>query len=186
MMRARMSHARPAVLSLLLGVSLVAACDGDKQSAPASAPADAASKAAPDPAPIAGAPVDGPTGNPAVVAGGADPARYTLSIEPPSDVAVGQPGVVKIKVLPKDPWHMNLEYPTKLAVAAPEGVTLAKPELGKADAIALTEETCEFDVAFTATSQGEQAFSGKFKFAICQDEACSPVQEDIRFQVAVK
>jgi hypothetical protein len=169
-----------------------AGCGSDTQKNGASSPDDQKVAAAepgakePGPAKIEGKPVDGAGGNPAVKEGGEGEDRYTLEVQPPSEAKAGEPGVVKVKVLPKAPWHMNLDYPTKLVVDAPTGVELAKSEQKKADAKALTDETCEFDVAFTASETGDKSFTGKFKFAICQDEACSPVQEDIQFQVAVK
>jgi hypothetical protein len=184
---------RTLTAAILFGFTATA-CGGDAQQNGASSPDDkkvaaADEGAAKDPGPgkIEGTPVDGAGGNPAVKQGeGAGEDRYTLQVEPPTEAKAGEAGVVTVKVLPKAPWHMNLDYPTKLTVEAPSGVELAKSEQKKADAKALTAETCEFDVAFTAADAGDKSFTGKFKFAICQDEACSPVQEDIEFQVAVK
>ena len=69
-----------------------------------------------------------------------------------------------------------------LCVAFP---ALAKDKLKKADA-ELSEASCKFDVAFTPAKAGDAKFTGEFKFAVCQDEACSQVTENIEFQVAVK
>ena len=63
---------------------------------------------------------------------------------------------------------------------------MAKTELKKADAVALDENRAQFDVKFTPTAAGEQSFTGTFKFAVCQDEACAPVTENVQFKVAVK
>lgn len=111
--------------------------------------------------------------------------RYELKIETP-EATSGQESKVTVRVVPRDPWHMNLEFPTSLKVAAPDGVSLAKADLKKGDAAELTETGCQFDVGFTPASAGDQTFTGKFKFAVCQDEACSPVTEEIEFKVAVK
>ena len=81
---------------------------------------------------------------------------------------------------------MNLDFPTSLRIEAPQGVEVVKAEQKKADAVKLDENTAEFAVAFTPKEAGEKTFSGKFKFAVCQDEACSPVTEDVNFKVAVK
>ena len=110
--------------------------------------------------------------------------RYELKIVTP-EATSGEESKVTVRVVPKEPWHMNLDFPTSLKVDAPEGVTLANADLKKGDA-ELDESACQFDVAFTPSAAGEQSFSGKFKFAVCQDEACSPVTEDIEFKVAVK
>ena len=110
--------------------------------------------------------------------------RYELKIETP-EAESGKESKVTVRVVPKEPWHMNLDFPTSLKVEAPETVTLSKDDLKKADA-QLDEKACQFDVAFTPSAAGEQTFTGKFKFAVCQDEACSPVTEDLEFKAAVK
>ncbi len=110
--------------------------------------------------------------------------RYALKIETPQAES-GKESKVTVRVVPKEPWHMNLDFPTSLKVDVPQGVAVANADLKKADA-QLDEKACQFDVAFTPSEAGEQTFTGKFKFAVCQDEACSPVTEDIEFKVAVK
>lgn len=110
--------------------------------------------------------------------------RYALKIDTP-EAESGKESKVTVRVVPKEPWHMNLDFPTSLKVEAPQGVSVANADLKKADA-QLDEKACQFDVAFTPSAAGEQTFTGKFKFAVCQDEACSPVTEDIEFKVAVK
>lgn len=112
--------------------------------------------------------------------------RYALQIEPPADAAAGKEGEVVVRVVPKEPWHMNLDYPTSLKVQPPSGVSVVKADLKKADARKLDDSSCEFAVGFTPAAAGEHEFTGTFKFAVCQDEACSPVTEDVTFKVAVK
>ena len=111
--------------------------------------------------------------------------RYALKIETPEATA-GQESKVTVRVVPKDPWHMNLDYPTSLKVQSAGGdVALAKDKLKKDDG-KISEQECSFDVAFTPKAAGDAKFSGEFKFAVCQDEACAPVTENIEFKVAVK
>ena len=81
---------------------------------------------------------------------------------------------------------MNLDFPTSLKVTPPSGLTLTSADLKKGDARKLDDSTCEFAVKFTPKEAGEHTVTGKFKFAVCQDEACSPVTEDVEFKVAVK
>ena len=135
----------------------------------------------------AAAPTMPPVDNKVKVVEGANPTedRYALKIEP-VEGKVGQENTVLVKVVPKAPWHMNLDFPTSLAVAGPGDVKLAKGDQNKADAIKLNEESAEFGVKFTTEAAGDKAFTGKFKFAVCQDEACSPVTEELNFRVAVK
>ncbi len=136
--------------------------------------------------PVAGPAADGGEKKVKVVDGAAPAGddRYELKIETP-EAQSGQESKVTVRVVPKKPWHMNLDFPTSLKVDGPDGVALANADLKKGDA-QLDENACQFDVAFTPSAAGEQTFTGKFKFAVCQDEACSPVTEDIEFKVAVK
>ena len=76
--------------------------------------------------------------------------RYELKIETP-EAESGKESKVTVRVVPKEPWHMNLDFPTSLAVEAPETVALAKGDLKKADA-QLDEKACQFDVAFTPSA----------------------------------
>jgi hypothetical protein len=173
----------------LLFVSLtLSACAGSgdapkERAEPKSAPEAGKS---PDDGPIAGTPVEGDQKVArAPAAGGGEEGQYTLQIEP-SDAVAGEPGQIRIRVVPRGEWHMNLGYPTKLAITAPAGVEVAKPDLAKDDAIKLDEDSCEFEVGFVAAEAGDKTFTGEFKFAICQDEACVPKTEKLEFHVAVK
>ncbi|MCB9712371.1 MAG: hypothetical protein H6712_00840 [Myxococcales bacterium] len=181
------------VTSLGLGLTL-AACGGDAKPA-AKAPADAETKdgkggeAGKNMGEIAKDGVaEANAGDKVKVVDGAAPGdeRYALQIEPPGEASAGQAGEVVVRVVPKQPWHMNLDYPTSLKVEAPTGIALTKADLKKADARTLDAESCEFAVGFTPAEAGEHQFTGTFKFAVCQDEACSPVTEDVSFTVAVK
>lgn len=179
--------ATPTPVAAVLAALLAAACGADNK--PASSPTGATASPAKSGEPSKS--VDTGTGKPpgdkvktvdGPPPGGDD--RYALQIDTP-EAKAGQEGSVTVRVVPKAPWHMNLDFPTSLKLQAPEGVTLVNADLKKADA-KLDESTCVFDVKFTAPKAGEHAFSGKFKFAVCQDEACSPVTEEVEFKVAVK
>lgn len=137
-------------------------------------------------APVEGTPVEGEQKVATVTPDGAGTnEQYALQIEP-GEATVGQPGTVSIRVIPNATWHMNLEYPTKLTVTPPAGVAVAKPKLGKDDAVKFDEQNCEFAVAFTPSEAGDKVFTGEFKFAVCQDTACVPKTEKLEFHVAVK
>jgi hypothetical protein len=169
---------------LLVAFAVVAACDKTPETkAPPSSGGDQAKKAEP----AADAEPEPEDGDKTKVVEGAPPGgdeRYALQIETP-EAQSGQESKVTVRVVPKEPWHMNLDYPTSLAVNAGQDVALAKDKLKKADA-ELSEKSCAFDVAFTPKQAGDAKFTGEFKFAVCQDEACAPVTENLEFQVAVK
>lgn len=166
---------------LLLASCLLFACGGEQKATPvAKAPEKATPSDAKAPEPAA------KPGDKVKVVEGPGDDRFVLRIDPPADAAVGREGTITIAAVPQGPWHINLDFPTKLALSAPEGVTLAKAELSKPDAAKLDDKSAEFAVKFTPSSAGDKSFTGEFKFAVCQDEACSPVTEKLAFKVAVK
>ncbi len=180
---------RPPITPALVAALLLAACNGaaDKPNATAPAGGGASPAKAGGEKPLP-ATTKTDSGDKVKVVDGAAPEgndRYALQIDAPAATA-GTETTVTVKVVPKAPWHMNLDFPTSLKLdAAPPGVTLAKAELRKADA-KLDEAGCQFDVKLTAAQPGDQTLTGKFKFAVCQDEACSPVTENVEVKLAVK
>ncbi|MCX4242435.1 hypothetical protein [Paraliomyxa miuraensis] len=175
--------ARVALVTLVLGPLL--ACSGESKPAATSPTPEAKSDAKPEGAPVANA--DG--GDKVKVVEGQPPGkddRYALQIEPPAEATAGQEAEVVVRVIPKDPWHMNLDFPTSLKLTPPDGLVLANANLKKGDARKLDEGSCEFSVKVTPSAAGEHTVAGQLKFAVCQDEACSPVTEDVELKLAAK
>lgn len=111
--------------------------------------------------------------------------NYKMSVSAPA-AKTSVKSVAKIKVEPTDGYKMNLEYPTKVTINAPEGVTLEKAKQTKADAVKLDKGSAEFDVAFTAAAAGKKTFTGEMKFAVCTADTCDAKVEQISFTVDVK
>jgi len=111
--------------------------------------------------------------------------NYTLSVQAPA-AKTSVNSVAKIKVVPTGEFHMNLDFPTKLTINAPDGVTLEKAKQAKSDAVKLDKDSAEFDVAFTASSAGKKSFTGEMKFAVCTADNCSPQTSPVAFTVDVK
>jgi hypothetical protein len=121
------------------------------------------------------------------------PAEGKLAIEPPSDAKAGAEAVARITVTPGVGYHVNTEYPTKLTLTSPAGVTLAKAELvagghdkAKGDADALDEKQLVFAVKLTPAASGSFTINGSFKFAVCDQAQCLPKRETIAIAVAAK
>jgi hypothetical protein len=152
---------------------------------------------APEGAPKMGAP-EGDKGTvPATTGAGDDqfrlkPEEGKLVIEVPHDAKAGAEVTAKVMLTPAGPYHVNKEYPTKLALTAPAGVTLAKAELkagggdgAKGDADALDEKQLAFSVKLTPQA-GSHTISGMLKFAVCDKDTCLPKKESISIVVAAK
>ena len=111
--------------------------------------------------------------------------NYNLSVQAPAAKATVK-SVAKIKIVPTGDFHMNLDYPTKLTITAPDGVTLEKAKQAKSDAVKFDKDSAEFDVAFTAAAAGKKTFTGEMKFAVCTADNCSPQTSPVSFTVEVK
>ena len=90
-----------------------------------------------------------------------------------------------VVVKPGAGYHINEEFPTKLSLKAPAGVTVAKAELGKADA-KLSKDECRFEVTLTGTETGKKTVAGDLRFAVCTDTTCDPQKAAVSLEVDVK
>jgi len=121
------------------------------------------------------------------------PEEGKLAIELPADAKAGAEVIAKVTVTPGAGYHVNTEYPTKLTLTPPQGVTLAKAELAagghdnaKGDADALDEKQLAFAVKLTPAASGSYTINGNFKFAVCDKSQCLPKREAIAITVAAK
>lgn len=124
---------------------------------------------------------------PAFAQAGPQPATasYALKIDAPP-AKKGQRAVARIKITPGLGYHINKEYPTKLSLHAPAGVTIDKPQLAAKDAAKWEEKGGEFDVSYTAAHAGKQRVTGELKFAVCSASSCNPQSSTVSFEIDVK
>jgi hypothetical protein len=111
--------------------------------------------------------------------------QYDVTVSRPSAKAKER-AVAKVSVSPKGPFHVNLEYPVKLSIVAPDGVKVEKEKQNKDDAKRFDKERLDFEVAFVSDVPGKKSFSGVVRFAVCTDTDCKPTSENVSFDVDVK
>ena len=111
--------------------------------------------------------------------------NYDLNINKPSAKA-NERAVAKISISPKGGYHVNTDYPVKLTLTPPDGVTLEKAKQTKDDATRFEKAELDFEVAFTSSGSGTKTFTGQLKFAVCSDTECKPTTEKVSFDVDVK
>lgn len=111
--------------------------------------------------------------------------QYDLSINKPAAKAKSR-AVARVAVKPKGAFHMNVDYPAKLKLTAPDGVKIEKDTQTGKEAAKFDKGSLEFEVAFTAESTGTKSFSGELRFAVCTDQECKPTSEKVTFDVDVK
>ena len=110
---------------------------------------------------------------------------YTVRIVP-GDASAGKGATSVIEVSPAAGYHMNKEFPARLRVTPPTGVTVAKPDLSKEDA-ELNETMLRFSVAFNAAAAGKVTLAGLGDFSVCNDTTCKLIRDEkLSWDVDVK
>lgn len=94
--------------------------------------------------------------------------------------------VAKVLVRPKAGYHVNLDYPAKLTLTAPDGVTLEKTVHAAKDAPRFDKDGLDFEVGFVADTTGTKSFVGTLSLAMCTETSCKPAKEAVSFDVDVK
>ena len=113
------------------------------------------------------------------------PQPYTVRIVP-GDASAGKAATSVIEVRPAQGFHMNQEFPTRLRVTPPVGVTVARPELTKSDA-EVTDELLRFSVGFNAAAAGKVTLAGLGDFSVCNDSTCKLIRDEkLSWDVDVK
>jgi len=194
---------RALVLALLIGGSGCAACGNGSKSpgdqaktTPGSEEKIAVPGAKGGPgegAQVTGAAPDGARGG---IGDASDP-RFHLKPEEgaitvgKAEGKAGAESMGKLELAPAKGYHVATDYPIKLSLEAPPGVTLVKTELSaggrnkeQGDAATLTEQALAFSIKATAEKAGSYEIKGVFKFGICEKESCHPKKQPITITVA--
>jgi len=198
MSRSPTSIAAAFALCLAAGCSKAESHSAGLPAAPAAAPTGetAAVPGAPTPAPagetvaVPGAPAPGtapaaPGAAPAAPASGAPDTSFQLTVTAPAPGAAGAEAVARVTVVPGAGYKMNKEYPTRLVVQPPAGVTVAKADMVLADAT-FDPHKLSFDVKVVAAKAGTYPVAGTIKFAVCTDATCDPKKQPIAFDVVAR
>ncbi len=111
---------------------------------------------------------------------------YKLTVGKASG-AVNKSIKAEVKVEAQGAYHVNKEFPHKLTLEAPAGVTLEESKLTKDKAAKFTDKELAFDVSLTATKAGKSEIKGTLKFGVCEgDKACELKTENVVIAVEAK
>ncbi len=111
---------------------------------------------------------------------------HTLTFEA-TPTKAGTAGALAISIAPKSPWKWNPEYPAKLELVAPPGVTFDKGLLSKKDNdFAASGKTVGATAAFKATSPGTHTAVVKGKFGLCDANVCIIKKVETTATIVVK
>ncbi|PCC68906.1 hypothetical protein SAMN02745121_07564 [Nannocystis exedens] len=109
--------------------------------------------------------------------------NYDLTIEKPA-AKVNVKAVAAVKLTAKGVYRINREFPARLSLTAPDGVTLDRTKLMAADA-KITEKELKFEIGLTASTAGKKTITGELRGAVCNDADCIPFTEKVSIEVGV-
>jgi len=110
--------------------------------------------------------------------------KYDLKVSKASAKA-GEKATAVVTVKAKGAYHVNLEYPHKLILTAPDGVTVEKAKLVASDA-KVSKEELQFSVVATSAAPGTKTIEAQLKGAVCTDSTCEPFVETVSIPVDAK
>jgi hypothetical protein len=87
-----------------------------------------------------------------------------------------------ITVTAKGEHHVNKEYPHKVLLSAPEGVTVDARVMG----VVASDTTLTFTVVSTQAAAGTKGINGEVKFATCTPNSCIPAVERVTINVTAQ
>jgi len=163
----------------LLALSLAACSKSESRTA------DTARKGSPR-APggaVGGAAPTGPSTEGAMELPRGPDASFRFMASAPPEVTAGGESVAQVMVHPGPGYKMNKEYPTKLTLEPPAGISLAKAVLEPGDAQTFTDKELTFAVKFTPAGPGDYTIGGVLKFAVCTDSTCDPKKQRVALVV---
>ncbi len=100
--------------------------------------------------------------------------------------SAGKAAKATIKLVTKNGFHVNKDYPIALEVSGSDGVKLAKAKLAKGDVTMTGETEASFEVGFTPAKAGKAQLEATFRFAVCTDKDCFPAKEKLVVALDVK
>ena len=111
---------------------------------------------------------------------------FALSVKAPEEGKVGQELVASVQVVPKGPYKVNMEYPTKLEVKGPATAEPTQESLAKKQAVRHTTSEILFKPAFKLKEAGDYAFEGELRFSVCTKKQCEIKREKVKWVAKVK
>ncbi|TPV95661.1 MAG: hypothetical protein B7733_08825 [Myxococcales bacterium FL481] len=134
-----------------------------------------------------GRPIDGIADGPDLPAGSEAPelSRYDLHIDAPAIAGLGAPVAATVRIEARPGWSLSLDYPVRLELSAPLGLTPSHQVWQRGQATTASEREVEFTASWSPTRSGPHAIAGEVRFGLCHDRACVPVRERILVELMI-
>jgi hypothetical protein len=112
-------------------------------------------------------------------------AAYDLAMQPVGVYRTGQPGLVEVVLIAKDPYHVNPEFPLVLKLRESAGIKYVRTVVSK-DRAKLEFKRATVPIEFTPEGSGNRVLAGTLRFSVCNDQRCLVEKRDLELGVEVR
>jgi len=102
--------------------------------------------------------------------------NYSLMVEAPREVALGQAAKAVVRLVAKGQWKVNKLYPLKLKLKVAEGVDVPKMEMNAGDGL-VSDKEVKLEIPFTVKAGGPRTVTGELRFSVCAADKCDIKKE---------
>lgn len=106
---------------------------------------------------------------------------YALAVESPPSGKIGMQLAASVRVVPRGPYKINLEYPHKLVWTGPQSAMPKAATMSSKQAAKLKKSELLFKPAFKVGSTGDHPFTGTLRFSVCTEKQCEIKSEKVRW-----
>jgi hypothetical protein len=113
----------------------------------------------------------------------ADEEPFTAWLEGDVPLNAGQPANLRVVLQAKPPYHVNADYPHKIALDPAPGVTYPAPV---AKGMQVTPAQGVLPVPVVAGPAGQATVKGKLSFSVCTEERCLIEKRDLALDLEIR
>lgn len=113
----------------------------------------------------------------------ADEEPFTAWLEGDVPLNAGQPANLRVVLQAKAPYHVNADYPHKIALDPAPGVTYPAPV---AKGMQVTPAQGVLPVPVVAGPAGQATVKGKLSFSVCTEERCLIEKRDLALDLEIR
>lgn len=105
----------------------------------------------------------------------ADDTEYDVRVASDITIDLGANGAISVALVPATGRTISADGPVRLAVSAPEGLSLPRRRYARKDAADPAADVPRFDVRVKAREPGDHAVALDVRFWLCGSRVCRPI-----------
>lgn len=108
---------------------------------------------------------------------------FKMTLLPAGAVRAGAVVPLALSLEATGGYHVNQDYPTRIDLTLPAGVTAVKTSFAKAEAKEFSDPRARFEMPVTPAAAGDYDVVAKVAFAVCTEEHCVPDERTLTLRL---